>query len=236
MTQPARAAELDAVYRAQRLRLSAAVAARTAAIWTQLQGDQPAALAQLIPVVEAGQSHVASLVAAYMTAKASEQGAQAVLTVDPARYTTEALRGLPAAEVYSRPWGAFYKNLDAGVTRPQATQSALASLDKLVRTDMQLAQTHSARDLMSNPEVGIVGWRRVLNGDTNCPLCTVASTRTYRIGDLMPIHEHCDCTVEPLWGTEPVTSVGTTVKVELDPELGPRLMASGWSSVGPRLL
>jgi hypothetical protein len=52
----------------------------------------------------------------------------------------------------------------------------------------------------------------------------------------MPIHEHCTCGVQPLYGTEPVASVGTTVRVEHDPELGPRLMADNWTPVGPRII
>ena len=69
----------------------------------------------------------------------------------------------------------------------------------------------------------------------HCALCEAAATRTYRIADLLPIHEHCTCGVLPLYGTEPVPSVGTAVRVEDDPELGPRLMADNWSNVGPRL-
>jgi hypothetical protein len=85
-------------------------------------------------------------------------------------------------------------------------------------------------------EFRIVGYRRVLSGEgPHCKLCTAASTRTYRIADLMAIHEHCTCGVQPLYGTEPVASIGTTVRVEDDPELGPRLMADSWSNVGPRL-
>ena len=97
-----------------------------------------------------------------------------------------------------------------------------------------MAQTNSARDWMQD-EVTIVGWRRILNLPS-CELCTIAATRTYRKSDLAGIHEHCDCTVSPLFGTEPVASVGTTVRVEMDPEIGARLMADSWSSVGPRLI
>lgn len=234
-TPAAPPAGVDAAYRSQRQRLVATVAARAAAIWAASHADQPLTLARMLPVITAGQAHVANLVSAYMAAKTLQATGQHVTrALDPASYTTAALRGVPAADVYSRPWGALYANLNAGAKRPVAVESALASLDKLVRTDMQLAQTHAARDWMRG-EPMIVGYRRVLN-PPSCELCTLAASRTYRKSDLQPIHERCDCGVQPLFGHESVASVGTTVRVEVDPELGPRLMADSWSPVGPRLI
>lgn len=158
-----------------------------------------------------------------------------LVELELAAYTTEKMRGLPAAEVYARPFGAYAKFLSDGADEADAVRAAQASVSKLAATDLQLAQTHSARDWMSESE-WVVGYRRVLTGAHSCDLCTLASQRTYRTSELMPIHEHCDCGIEPLWGHEPVASVGTTVRVENDPELGPRLMADNWRSVGPRLI
>lgn len=224
--------ELDAAYRARRARLTATVSAAALATWNA--SDPTAAAQQVIPIVEAGQRHVVALVDAYMAAKSLQAtGYGTVHGLDAALYTTAALRsGVTAAEVYARPAHALDQH---GLSEQQATVSAVKLLDKIVRTDLQLAQTHAARDWMAGDE-RIVGWRRVLTGATSCPLCTAASTRTYRKSDLAPIHEHCDCIVAPLWGIEPVASVGTTVRVEQDPEIGPRLMADSWSPVGPRLV
>lgn len=164
------------------------------------------------------------------------------ITLDPARYTTAAIRQVAADAVYGRPFGAYGAFVKDGAHPADALRAATASATKLAATDLQLAQTHAARDWMSaalegaTDELRIVGYRRVLTGPgPHCDLCTAASTRTYRVSDLMPIHEHCGCTVEPLYGTEPVASIGTTVRVEDDPEIGPRLLADSWSDVGPRL-
>jgi hypothetical protein len=210
---------IDGVYRSQRLRLMNTVAAATAQAWAQGYRDREAVIGQVLAVVHAGQAQTVALVDAYMAVKAqaSPKG------LDPTSYTVALLRGVPAERVYDRPFGA------------PSRESSLAALARLVRTDMQLAQTHSARDWMTGDE-RIVGYRRVLGGGKNCSLCVAAADRTYRTEDLMPIHERCSCTVEPVFGTEPVASVGTSVRVDDDPELGPRLMADDWSRTGPALL
>lgn len=230
----------DGAYRSQRLRLAATVSAAAARLLAYLSGDQAAAIAAIVPVVEAGQRHTVSLVDAYMAAKTLQAtGAGTVIGLDPALYTISELRnGVAADIVYQRAFNTLISPdaTDVGVAR------AFNALDKLVRTDLQLTQTHAARDWMTQDtltatsELRIVGYRRVLTGPgPHCALCEAASTRTYRVSDLMPIHEHCGCTVEPIYGTQPVASTGTTVRVENDPEIGPRLMADNWSDVGPRL-
>lgn len=228
---------LDVAYQAQRVRLSVAVTAAAAAVWARAYHDRAQAVAQMVQIVAAGQRHVVALVDAYMAAKTLQAtGAGSVKGLDPALYTIAALRGVAADVVYGRPFGALGAALARGEEQPQAAASGLAAAEKLAATDLQLAQTHSAKDWMA-AEATIVGYRRLLTGPgPHCALCELASTRTYRKADLLPIHEHCGCTVEPLWGTHAVASVGTVVRVEHDPELGPRLMATDWSPVGPRLI
>jgi hypothetical protein len=234
--------QLDLAYRSQRLRLSAVVATAAATTWAERFHDRTAALRQVIDVVTAGQSHTVRLVDAYMTAKALQATGQGTLKgLDPLRYTTDILRGVPAETVYGRAFGAYGAFVKDGAQPADAVRAAQASVTKLAATDLQLAQTRAARDWMldhdsATAEIRIVGYRRVLTGSgPHCSLCQAASTRTYRVADLMAIHEHCTCTVQPLWGTEPVASVGTTVRIDDDPELGPRLMADDWSPAGPRL-
>lgn len=236
---------LDTAYQAQRQRLAVAVSARVSALY--VLSDRAVAVAQAVPTVEAGQRQTVALVDAYMAAKALDAvGAGSVVGLDPAAYTVGRLRsGPPPAEVYARPFAVLDAALRRGVDERAAKVAGQQAAEKLARTDLQLAQTHAARDWMTrsaeatpaSEELRIVGYRRVLTGPgPHCELCTLASTRTYKISTLLAIHEHCGCTVEPLWGTEPVASVGTTVRVEEDPELGPRLLAEDWSPVGPRLV
>jgi hypothetical protein len=241
----ARYSEIDTAYQAQRIRLVAIVAAAVARALAENESRPRASLGVIVPTVEAGQRMTVALVDAYMASKAREAvGVGSTLGLDPSLYTIAALRGLPADQVYNRAFGALdaLGRRSSDDQRAEAIRSARAAVEKLLRTDLQLAQTHSARDWMqANVAAGsdterIVGYRRVLTGPgPHCELCTSASTRTYRVADLMPIHEHCGCTVEPLWGEHDVASVGTTVRVEIDPEIGPRLMAATWSAVGPRL-
>lgn len=229
-------AALDVAYRSNRLRLVNLTVQTAGATWQQNYHDREAAIARVVPVVEGGQRATVQLVNAYMVASAREAGhAAGVMALDPAGYTTAAIRGLPAEEVYDRPFGALGGQLEQGAEYATALESAQASLRRLVETDMQLTQTHAAHDWMAGEE-RVVGWRRVLGGGKHCALCTAASTRTYRKSDLMPIHERCHCSVSPVFGREPVASVGTTVRVEHDPELGPRLVADDWQSTGPRLI
>lgn len=224
-------APVDAAYRTQRLRLISTVNAATASVWAQGFRDRERVIQEVLRIVHAGQAQTVALVDAYMAVKAQAP----VRGLAPDAYTVALLRGVPAEEVYGRPFGALGAHLAGGTEFGAAFQSGRDSLGRLVRTDLQLAQTHSARDWMAG-EDRVVGYRRVLGGGKNCSLCVSASTRTYRKEDLMPIHEHCSCSVEPVFGVEPVASVGTSVRVETDPELGPRLMAESWSQTGPRLL
>lgn len=225
--------QLTNAYRSQRRMIIEKVTAGVAAAWAALHANRDQTIAANIALVEAGQATIARLVDSYMTTlQIAELGHGSLEGLTAADYT--ALRGIDAATVYARPFGAYGTFIAQGADEARAVQAATASAEKLAATDLQLAQTHAARDWMQGNEF-VVGYRRVLN-PPSCPLCTAASTRTYRKADLMPIHEHCDCGVMPLWGHEPVASVGTKVRIEDDPEIGPRLMASDWSNVGPRLI
>jgi hypothetical protein len=228
---------LDVAYQSQRLRLSAAVTAAAATTWARGYRDRQLAVDQTVQIVGAGQRHTVALVDAYMTAKMLQETGHGTLQgLDPSLYTIDVIRGLPADVVYGRPFSALGASLSKGHDQAQALDSGLAALTKLAATDLQLAQTHSAKDWMQ-AEPTIVGWRRMLTGPgPHCTLCELAATRTYRKEDLQPIHEHCGCTVSPLWGDHAVASIGTVVRVENDTELGPRLMADSWSNVGPRLI
>ena len=222
-------------YARQRAHIIDQVLAAVAATWAAQHANPAQTIASVTAIVGAGQATVVRLVDAYMaTLQTAELGHGAILGLDPADYTIAKLRGVAADVVYGRPFGAYRAFLSQGADEARAVEAAQASVEKLAATDLQLAQTRSAHDWMAGNKY-VVGYRRVLN-PPSCPLCTVAADRTYRKSDLMPIHEHCDCGVQPLWGEEPVASVGTTVRVEDDPELGPRLMADKWSNVGPRLI
>ncbi|MGH3029265.1 MAG: hypothetical protein ACRDNE_00585 [Gaiellaceae bacterium] len=158
--------------------------------WLRTFRNRDEAVETLVRLIGASQAQMTSLVDAYMATKSgrSVKG-----------LATPTLRALE--EVYERPFGAL-GGLDAGADFGAAITSAQASVGKLAATDLQLAQTHAAREWMSD-EDRIAGYERVISSGRPCGLCVAASTQLYAREDLMPIHEGCSCTVSPLTSTGP---------------------------------
>jgi len=196
--------KLDATYRSQRMRLLSTVNVLTMTVWSTSWRDREETIGRVVPIVESGQAQIAALTDAYMAAALTEQGVSTrAQGVDRGAYTIEKLRNRSAVEVYDRPYGALAGQLQEGAEFAAAYQSAQAMLKKLVSTDIQLAQTHSARDWMMGSR-NVAGYRRVLGPGRNCGLCVAASTQRYWKADLMAIHENCHCSVAPIAGIEPV--------------------------------
>lgn len=195
---------LDAAYVSRRIVLANTVAAAAASAWADAFHDREQATATVLPLVRAGMAQTVSLVDAYMAAKARSTGERGEIKgLNPDDYTVERLRGKPAEVVYLRAFGALGGQLGQGAEFADALGSGRSSIDRLVRTDIQLAQTHSSRDWISGEE-RIVGYERVLGPGRNCGLCVAASTQRYSTEDLMPIHERCGCSVAPIYGDRPV--------------------------------
>ena len=95
--------------------------------------------------------------------------------------------------VYSRP--------DRAV-RESGFQAGAALLRRLIQTDMQLAHRQAAH-AHAMADRRVAAWRRV-TAATACGLCIAASTRTYRRGDLLPIHARCSCRVVEVYSDQPV--------------------------------
>lgn len=89
--------------------------------------------------------------------------------------------------------------------REEQRREAVASGERRARTlgltDLQLATTHTAREVLQN-DSRVFGYRRVLTGAENCGLCIVASTALYHTSNLMPIHNRCDCVVAVVMGSQ----------------------------------
>ena len=60
-------------------------------------------------------------------------------------------------------------------------------------TDLQLADTHAAREIARVDPRAAGWWGRQLTGDENCGLCIIAATQRYKHGSLLAIHPGCDC-------------------------------------------
>lgn len=150
-------------------------------------------VAEVVPVVQAGQVQVAALTDSYLTQLLTAQG----IKVPPRKPVDMShMRGVLATNEYGRPYITVRTALAQGSTFDDAVKQGGARLVDLVTTDMQLAKTHAARNVMKSS--GLQFYQRVLTGGKNCALCMIASTQRYWVEDLMPIHPGCDCGVEPL--------------------------------------
>lgn len=221
MPQPA--ADIDGVYRSQKARLASIVVAGANALLARGLKDRDQTIPAIVSTVTAGQARTVALVDAYMSIKANRPP----IGLDASLYTTAAIRHKPADVIYARPWGALGGQLAEGAKYDAAAGSAQASLERLVRTDLQLAQTHSARDWMTR-DPSVTAYERVITSGKPCELCVQASQGIYHTDALMPIHEHCECAVTPLFGQQSPTTVRADVRVADDDEIGPRLLAPGW--------
>lgn len=142
-----------------------------------------------VPKVEAAQIATARATAAYLG------GAVARAEVLSARKVNRTVE-------YLRPADVLWTALSTGAGIADAVQAGTVRLNSLVTTDLQLAKTVQSRASLT--QGGYQKYRRVLSGLENCPICVLASGNLYSTADLMPIHDHCDCSVAPAERVEPV--------------------------------
>jgi len=196
------ATRLDLNYDRQVADVRARVGSYAKRLWggspSYRDADADRIIALLVPRVEAGQARIAQLTDAYIARVVASELGGGIVRGTVADVSTEALRGVPADEVYRRPFVTAYTELSQGSTLTAAVSAGGARLASIVDTGMQLARTHSARQ--AGERTGVELWRRELTGRENCGLCTIASTQRYHRGDLMPIHGNCDCIPKPFFG------------------------------------
>lgn len=79
--------------------------------------------------------------------------------------------------------------------------------ERMVNDDIAMASRQANLDAMKSARgSGITGYRRVLHPELSeggsCGLCIAASTRVYKIGELLPIHNLCKCGVAIIIGDD----------------------------------
>lgn len=151
--------------------------------------DMQRFVAAVVPAVLAGRRQVSALTDAYLSQKVAASRGKRVRPAGPV--DTDALRGVPAAEVYERPFVTVRTKLAEGLALDAAVNAGLARTSDLVLTDLQLAKTTTTRNTYQSS--GVKRYIRVLVGAENCGMCYVASTQTYSTDDLMAIHPGCNC-------------------------------------------
>ncbi|MFJ3248313.1 hypothetical protein [Streptomyces sp. NPDC086782] len=151
---------------------------------------------QALPVILAGERQVASLTATYLEQLYKDVDPKARrISLDLDSVTGKALRGVDPVDVYERPFKDVWTALSDDTSLDAAVARGEHRLETLVKTDLQLARTHTVREVtgdMPRFEYTV----RELQGEYDCALCIVASTQRYMKKDLAPIHPGCDCLVK----------------------------------------
>lgn len=208
--QTAQAAAILSSYTQVSQRLRAAVLAAVLSAWDSLKSwrdDDIATFVQAaVPVILAGQDHMSALTGAYLnkTIALEAPGSKAIPVLAKSTTGAAVRNGTAPNEVYGRMGPTVWRALQQGDSLDTAVGKARDRLTKVAQSDMQLARTHASKAVLSKAP-GIAGYRRVLTGVSSCALCVVASTRKYHKADLLPMHPGCDCTVEPIFGSQPVS-------------------------------
>ena len=177
-------------------RLRAAIVRATGLTWASLEkyneADVDEWLRRVVPIVQAGQRQAVAATDAYLARALERQP----LGVDAEDIIANARNGATADEVYRRPFVDVWGGLKEGRPWADAVGLGLDRATSAAAMDMQLAMRGAARDI-GVADSGIFGYERVPNGGA-CEFCLIASTQRYHTEDLMPLHNRCGCSVEPL--------------------------------------
>lgn len=157
--------------------------------------DADAFVEQILPTVLGTQQQMGALTDAYLSAMVGDifGGGTAAAGVQ----IPEAIRGVPPAEVYRRPFVTVWTALSEGKSMTEAVRQGQTRLTSITGTDLQLVRTEATRQALAG-DSRVQFYRRVLRGSYNCAMCVIASTQRYRKERLMPIHPGCDCGTRPL--------------------------------------
>lgn len=187
-------------YRDELIRVRSVVASRTERAWRDLgswdKGDVPRFLGVVVPLVTAGQRRTVALTGAYLARATGRRNVG--LPAD--RLIGAAVRaGSDPATVYERPFVQLWSALSAGRQFSDALNAAGARASASAQTDISLTMRASAAEFneVMTPAERPWRWVRVPSGES-CGLCVTASTQLYKSPDLLPLHDRCDCAVEPV--------------------------------------
>ena len=172
----------------------------------------------------------------------------------------DALRlGAYPDDVYQRPVRQLrYLHSVENLPIEEVEQTARERLEKQAQTDLQLARSISAQQVLYRfPKA--TGWRRIIHPELGnvCGLCIAAADRVYGRIQKMDLHPGCKCTILPVVGdvdpglklnsedlariyqaaggtTETRALSQTRFEVRQNGELGPILIPQGVDMKGPR--
>lgn len=158
-------------------------------------------------------------------------------------------RGVDQTVVWERPAKEYRYQRFLGHDHDDALDLAVQRATTIADDDLGLAMRIAAAQ-HSDKAKGVTGLRRVIHPEMSeggtCGLCIAASDRIYEPGSLLPLHDHCRCTVaevtaandpggslngqslddlyDAAGGTDAGSLKGTRYKVDEHGELGPVLV------------
>lgn len=180
-------------------RVRSLVSGQVVGLWAALgkyrDEDVARFLRVAVPKVQAGQIAAARLTAQHLGGPVLSRAA--IVAARPVAQTVE----------YRRPAVKLYTLLSQGLAFADALTASTELVGDLTSTDVQLALRAQAQHSLAAQ--GHTRYRRVLTGSEDCPRCAIASTNVYKTGDLLPIHQHCDCTVEPIIDDAPAIDLSS---------------------------
>lgn len=195
--------ELHSAYTSEVAALRGATEDLALDMWTGLPDYRDTSIDQLArrasSLVSAAQQEIGTLTDVYLSEYQAIATGRPVVPagVPPQLLDDLALRGVPALDVYLRTGPTVWTALSKGTPLTDAVALGQRRLTSMLQIDLQLAKTHASRH--SGQRRGVKYFRRELEGSKSCGLCIVASTQRYTVGDLMPIHGNCDCSVAEIY-------------------------------------
>lgn len=111
-------------------------------------------------------------------------------------------RAISPLDEWNRPAEQYRYAKSIGKDDREAMEIAIKRVEEMGDLDLELAMRKTASNIIkATPKV--TGYRRVLHPElsetgTSCGLCIAASTRVYHKEELLPIHDHCHCSVMPI--------------------------------------
>lgn len=110
--------------------------------------------------------------------------------------------GVSPLDVWMRPAEQYRYQISKQLRDNAAMIKAMERVKIMGATDLTLAKREETRAIYrATPK--IEGFRRVIHPElsqdgASCGLCVVASNRVYRKGELLPIHNECNCSTLPI--------------------------------------
>lgn len=232
--------QLTRAYQSELKRTRLATGNAVTQTWNRLgsynEKDVPRFIAQVEPIVRAGQNRTVALASAYLSRTLKEPPVGVRLD----EVVANVRNGTPLATVYKRPFQKVWNKL--GDYEPYEDAIAMGGREAhgLSMTDLLLAFTGAMLAYSALSSERIVGFSRVADAGA-CDYCASLDGTVTGPSEPMPIHNACGCTADPLTvltrsEREDEVNVGSTVEdvaIEEHGELGPVITNKNQHFTGP---